>query len=95
LPPLEAMACGAPVIAGGIPALQETLGNAAQLVEPLDVEALAESIVDLLQDDGRRNMLGSEGRQRAAEFSWERTARLTLDVYQNLLRTAGRPKDHI
>ena len=95
LPPLEAMACGAPVIAGRIPALQETLGSAAQLVEPLDVDELAKSIVDLLQDDNRRNILGSEGRQRAAEFSWERTARLTWDVYQNLLKTAPRSEDHI
>ena len=95
LPPLEAMACGAPVIAGRIPALQETLGSAAHLVEPLDVEALAKSIVDLLQDDNRQKRLGSEGQRRAAEFSWERTARLTLDVYQKLLKTAARHEDHI
>jgi glycosyltransferase involved in cell wall biosynthesis len=94
LPPLEAMACGAPVIAGRIPTLQETLGSAAHLVEPLDVEALAKSIVDLLQDDDRRNRLGSEGQQHAAEFSWERTARLTLDIYQQLLKSPARPRAH-
>jgi glycosyltransferase involved in cell wall biosynthesis len=47
----------------------------------------------LLLDEDRRNRLGSEGQQRAAEFSWERTARLTLDVYQKLLRTQARSRD--
>jgi glycosyltransferase involved in cell wall biosynthesis len=92
LPPLEAMACGAPVIAGRIPALQETLGSAALLVEPMDVEALAKAIAGLLRDDRRRSELGSAGQQQTAKFSWERTARLTLDVYRKLLKTpAGDP----
>ena len=91
LPPLEAMACGAPVIAGRIPALQETLGSAALLVEPLDVEALAKAIAGLLHDESRRNTLASAGQQQAAKFSWERTARLTLDVYRKLLKTPGDP----
>jgi glycosyltransferase involved in cell wall biosynthesis len=93
LPPLEAMACGAPVIAGRIPALQETLGNAALLVEPMDVEALAKAIVGLLQDESRRNILGSAGQQHAAKFSWERTASLTLDVYRKLLKTPAGDSD--
>jgi glycosyltransferase involved in cell wall biosynthesis len=86
LPPLEAMACGAPVIAGRIPALQETLGSAALLVEPMDVDALARSILDLLQDENQRRLLGSAGPQHAGKFSWEQTARLTLDVYQRLVK---------
>ena len=85
LPPLEAMACGAPVIASRIPALQETLGSAAHLFEPTDVEGLAKSIVDLLEDKSRRQRLQLAGRQRAAEFSWERTARQTLAVYERLV----------
>jgi glycosyltransferase involved in cell wall biosynthesis len=94
LPPLEAMACGAPVIAGRIPALQETLGSAALLVEPMDVGSLAKSIAGLLHDEGRRNRLGSAGRQHAARFSWEQTARLTLEVYRKLLKTPPGPRDH-
>lgn len=86
LPPLEAMACGAPVIAGRIPALQETLGSAALLVEPLDVEGLAKDIAGLLHDESRRNRLRSAGLQHAAKFSWERTARLTLGVYRELVK---------
>ncbi len=86
LPPLEALACGAPVIAGRIPSLQETLGSAARLVEPLDVDALARSILELLQDEDQRALLKSAGPQHAGKFSWEQTARLTLDVYQQLLK---------
>ena len=85
LPPLEAMACGAPVIAGRIPSLQETLGGAARLVEPLDVDALAKSIVEVLEDESQRRALQAAGRERAGKFSWEQTARATLDVYQSLV----------
>lgn len=82
LPPLEAMACGAPVITSRIPALEETTGGAAILVEPTNVQALAGAIADLLDSDDLRSRLSALGRSRAAEFTWERTARLTLDVYE-------------
>jgi glycosyltransferase involved in cell wall biosynthesis len=85
LPPLEAMACGAPVIAGRIPSLQETLGSAARLVEPLDVDALARSIVEVLEDKNQREILAAAGPTQARKFSWEQTARLTLDVYRQLV----------
>lgn len=85
LPPLEAMACGAPVIAGRIPSLQEVLGSTARLVEPLDVDALAGSIVELLKDENQRRVMGAAGIEHAAQFSWEQTARQTLDVYRELL----------
>lgn len=87
LPPLEAMACGAPVIAGRIPSLMEVLGSSARLVDPLDVNELARTIVELLEDENQRQMLGAAGLERAREFSWEKTARLTLDVYRQLLKT--------
>jgi glycosyltransferase involved in cell wall biosynthesis len=86
LPPLEAMACGAPVIASNIATFQETLGSAAQLVEPNDVGALAGSIVEILEDEGRRRALSQRGLEHAATFSWERTAQLTLEVYREVLR---------
>src|SRR5882762_3342406 len=84
LPPLEAMACGAPVIAGRIPSLQETLGNAARLVEPLVVDALAKSIIEMIEDKNQRELLVAAGPTHAGKFSWEKTARLTLDVYHQL-----------
>lgn len=85
LPPLEAMACGAPVIAGRIAALQETLGDAAILVEPLDVQTLARTIGELLQNEKQRQKLSQAGVNRAAEFSWDKTAKRTHAVYQDLM----------
>ena len=88
LPPLEAMACGAPVIASRIPALTETTGEAALLFDPRSVGELTERILELL-DETRKNLrraLATAGQRRAAEFSWERTARLTLNVYEEALR---------
>ncbi len=85
LPPLEAMACGAPVIASNIATFQETLGSAAEFVEPNDVEALAASIVGILGDEDRRRTLSRGGLEQAAKFSWERTAQLTLGVYREVL----------
>jgi glycosyltransferase involved in cell wall biosynthesis len=85
LPPLEAMACGAPVIASNIATFRETLGSAAQLVEPNDVQALARSIVEILGDEDRRRALSRRGLEQAAKFSWERTAQLTLEVYREVL----------
>jgi glycosyltransferase involved in cell wall biosynthesis len=88
LPPLEAMACGAPVIAGRVAALQEVLGSAARLVDPLDVEALAGSIVELIENDQERRRLASNGPKHAAKFSWAETARRTLKVYRDALSEA-------
>jgi glycosyltransferase involved in cell wall biosynthesis len=84
LPPLEAMACGAPVVAGRIPSLQEVLGSNARLVEPLDVNALAGGIVELLEDENQRQTLAAAGLEHSRKFSWEKTARLTLEVYQQV-----------
>ena len=87
LPPLEAMSCGAPVIASRIPALSETLGDeAALLVQPTDVQALGHSIVELIDNQELRRRLSLAGQQRVAGFTWERTARLTLKVYEQALK---------
>jgi glycosyltransferase involved in cell wall biosynthesis len=86
LPLLEAMACGAPVITSRIPTIMETVGTAAaQLVAPTDEEALAQTIIELLENEGERLCLSAKGRKHSAQFSWERTARSTLDVYRKLL----------
>lgn len=87
LPPLEAMACGAPVIASQIPAITETVGTAAaRLVSPTDTQALSRNIIELFENENERRSLSAIGRERAAQFSWERTARLTLEVYRELLQ---------
>lgn len=85
LPPLEAMACGAPVIAAKIPALQEVLDDAAILVDPLDEECLAEAIVGLLTSNRQRDELKVRGVKRAAKFSWDHTAQLTHEVYERVM----------
>jgi glycosyltransferase involved in cell wall biosynthesis len=92
LPPLEAMACGAPVITSRIPAHEETTGGAAILVEPTDVQALAAAIADLLESDDLRSRFSALGRSRAAEFTWERTARLTLEVYRKAVARWNRKR---
>jgi glycosyltransferase involved in cell wall biosynthesis len=82
------MACGAPVVAGRIPALDETLGPASALrFAPDDPAELAGRLSQLLADARLRDALSAEGLRRAADFSWERTARLTREVY---LRALGR-----
>lgn len=85
LPPLEAMACGAPVIVSRIPSLIETAGGAARQVAPLDVQDLARNIIDLLENDSQRGYLSSAGTTHAARFSWEKVATATLAVYREAI----------
>jgi glycosyltransferase involved in cell wall biosynthesis len=86
LPPLEAMACGAPVIASRIPALVETTGGAALLFDPGNVTELARNILELLDNENAQRQFAGAGQRRAAEFSWEKTARLTWNVYEEAVR---------
>ena len=79
------MACGAPVIASSSGALQEIIGQAAILIDPLDVVTLAGSIRSLLEDGKRRDELIGKGHARAGEFSWEKTAQATYRVYQRII----------
>jgi len=82
LPPLEAMACGVPVITSNTSSLPEVVADAAITVDPYDVEALAQAMAQLAQDRAMRDTLRQRGLQRAALFSWCRTAELTVDAYR-------------
>jgi glycosyltransferase involved in cell wall biosynthesis len=82
MPPVEAMAAGTPVVAVRSGATPETLGDAGVLVPPGDAEAFADALAAVLHDDELRGRLVAAGRRRAAEFSWARTARETLEVYR-------------
>lgn len=84
LPPLEAMACGTPTIVSNISSLPEVVGDAALLVNPLDVEEIAIAMQRLLNDDDLHIELSEKGLQRARIFSWDRAARRTLDVYRKV-----------
>lgn len=86
LPLLEAMACGAPVITSRSPSIIETVGDAARLVSPTDFRELAGAMTRVLKDSGERAYLSTNGLSRAAQFSWERAARETLDVYRSALK---------
>ncbi len=89
LPVLEAMACGCPVVASDRGGLKETAGDAAVLVNPLSVREIAAAVRALLTDSSRRGELAQRGRRRAASFTWERTAKQTLSVYQKVLAGAA------
>ena len=80
LPPLEAMASGTPVLVGNRASLPEVVGEAGLLVDPLDVDAIAEGIVHLVQDEALRAELRRRGLCRAKQFSWDETARRTWEV---------------
>jgi glycosyltransferase involved in cell wall biosynthesis len=81
-PPLEAMACGCPVACSAIPPLLEVCGEAARTFDPDDPEAMAAAVRDVLDDPEHWRALGLE---RAAGFTWERTARDYEAVYRELL----------
>ncbi len=74
LPALEAMACGTPVLAANVTALPETVGDAALLVQPDDIDALADGMERLLIEPGLRESLGRAGLARAKGFTWEAVA---------------------
>lgn len=82
LPPLEAMACGAPVLCSNTSSLPEVVGDAAILVEPTSVDAIREGLRRLLSDAELRAELRARGLQRAAMFSWKRAAAETLECYR-------------
>jgi glycosyltransferase involved in cell wall biosynthesis len=82
LPVLEAMSCGAPVIATNVSSLPEVAGDAALLVDPQDMLGLAMALQRLCQDEALRQDLIARGRAQAARFSWQRAARETIAIYK-------------
>ena len=85
LPPVEAMACGCPVVASNVTAMPEVLGDAALLVDPLSVPELAHAIAAVLERPELSGSLREKGRQRAAGYSWAATAARTHEVYAEVL----------
>ena len=85
LPPLEAMACGTPVITSNTSSLPEVVGEAGILVNPDSVEEVAEAMQRVLTDSNLRAEMRRKGLDRAREFSWQRTAQETVRVYEQTM----------
>jgi glycosyltransferase involved in cell wall biosynthesis len=91
LPPLEAMACGCPVLASTDGAVGEVCGGAAATVDPLDVAAMTGQLARLAGDDALRDRLRTAGLARAKQFDWRHTAAAVLEIYARAARRAKVP----
>jgi glycosyltransferase involved in cell wall biosynthesis len=85
LPPLEAMASGAPVITSNVSSLPEVVGDAALLIDPYDPEAIADAMRRVFSDEALRQQLKERGHIRARHFSWDRSVRRVHEIYQEVL----------
>jgi len=85
LPPLEAMACGVPVVCSNASSLPEVVGDAGTLLDPLDVGGWVRALDALLRDPVLRAGSAARGVARASQFSWDRAAERTLEVYRSVL----------
>lgn len=92
LPPVEAMACGTPVLTSNVCSLPEIVGDAGILVDPLDTEAIADGMRRLRDDEALLADLRQRGLARASQFTWEKTAASTREVLEAALRQAEHPQ---
>ena len=91
LPPLEAMAAGAPVLTSGVSSLPEVVGGAGGLVDPTDASAIAAGLTRILADPQLGARLREAGRVRASTFAWERTAAETLSAVHAVAGVRAQP----
>ncbi len=86
MPPLEAMACGTPVITSNCTSLPEVVGDCGILVNPLETEEICDAMFKLLDDDELCKKLSKDGRKRAEEFTWKRASDIVLKVCEELVK---------
>lgn len=86
LPPLEAMAAGCPVVASNAASLPEVCSDAALFFDPNDVKDMARCILRILKEPFLRSVIRKKGKQRARQFSWDKSAKKTIDVIKSSLR---------
>jgi glycosyltransferase involved in cell wall biosynthesis len=88
LPPLEAMACGAPVVVSNITSLPEVIGDAGIMIQPTDTQALANALRRVLNDDALQTEMRAKSLARASNFTWQRTALRTVESYERTILDA-------
>lgn len=81
LPPLEAMSCGTAVISSNLTSIPEVLGDSGILIDPLDIDLLCNSLLDVLLDKDYKKNLEKKAMKKSLEFSWNKTALKTLEIY--------------
>jgi glycosyltransferase involved in cell wall biosynthesis len=84
LPPVEAMACGAPVVTTAVPAVVEVVGDGAETFAAGDVDGLARTLRELIGDEQRRAELAARGSERVSSLGWRQTAEATAGVYRSV-----------
>jgi glycosyltransferase involved in cell wall biosynthesis len=92
LPPLEAMACGAPVVTSNTSSLPEVVGDAGRMIDPNEPLQLSQALAHLLSDPVQRDHLGRAGYERSKQFSWERAGHETQAVYDQVFQDWQRKK---
>lgn len=85
MPPLEAMACGTPVISSKVASIPEVVGNAGILIDPNDSEALCKAMYEMVINEKKRKKLQEKGLERSRKFSWKASAEKLCSVYQEML----------
>ena len=83
LPPLEAMACGVPVVASNSSSIPEICGDAAEFFDPKNIPEMAEKMAQVWIDESIRKNLIEAGSRRALDFSWQKMAKETLEIYRD------------
>ena len=85
LPPLEAMACGTPVLTSDTSSLPEVVGDAGIMIDPHDVDLMADKIYEVLNNDTLKEKLVKKGIERAKLFNWDKSAEETLQIYSDMM----------
>jgi glycosyltransferase involved in cell wall biosynthesis len=85
LPPLEAMACGVPIITSNTSSLPEVVGNAGIMVDPNDIESLSEEMYKVLNDKELKHRMSRDGLKRSKMFTWEKMVKEVLEIYNEIL----------
>ena len=91
-PPVEAMACGTPVISANVASMPEVIGDAGLLVNPFEVDEICNAMERMMDDEMMRCELIEKGLERVQRYTWENSANVLLDVYKKILHEAGEKK---